>query len=239
MDPIVTQKLDELIANKKTVTVIADELQVSRQTVYKWLSKYKRDNTEFAKALRERSTLSAHNKIPSQIESVVISIAEKNPEDSVSALTAKLKNNYKIVLNSATVFRILKRNNIRYQGVSIPKEQLVEISQEIVPVVETSVPTPQVASFTPPVQTIPLPVLFSEPFLVHKGKDVNTRMFEGLYKLTATVLAVVTCVLTVTYGATRFESGAIALKQTIPYNELSSPAFTRSEERRVGKECRL
>ncbi len=226
MDPIVTQKLDELIANKKTVTVIADELQVSRQTVYKWLSKYKRDNTEFAKALRERSTLSAHNKIPSQIESVVISIAEKNPEDSVSALTAKLKNNYKIVLNSATVFRILKRNNIRYQGVSIPKEQLVEISQEIVPVVETSVPTPQVASFTPPVQTIPLPVLFSEPFLVHKGKDVNTRMFEGLYKLTATALAAVTCVLTVTYGATRFESGAIALKQTIPYNELSSPAFT-------------
>ena len=226
MDPIVTQKLDELIANKKTVTVIADELQVSRQTVYKWLSKYKRDNSEIAKALRERSTLSAHNKIPSQIESVVISIAEKNPEDSVSALTAKLKNNYKIVLNSATVFRILKRNNIRYQGASTPKEQFVEISQEIVPAVEISASTPQVASFAPPVQTIPLPVLFAEPFPIHTGKDVNTRMFEGLYKLTATALAAVTCVLTVTYGATRFESGAIALKQTIPYNELSSPAFT-------------
>ncbi|MCF7898689.1 MAG: helix-turn-helix domain containing protein [Candidatus Pacebacteria bacterium] len=53
------KKLNEIISKVKTVTVVAEELKVSRKTVYKWLKAYEKNGSDIFKNPKRRT-----NKIP-------------------------------------------------------------------------------------------------------------------------------------------------------------------------------
>ncbi|MCX6757091.1 MAG: helix-turn-helix domain-containing protein, partial [Candidatus Nomurabacteria bacterium] len=125
MNELLKKQLKEIIDNKRTVTSLAKELNVSRHTIYKYLYRYKRLELNQSFSLKEKRNNTAHNKIPSEVESLVISHAKKYPNDSVLVISKRLEKESHIVINSVTVFRILKRNNIRYSALPVK-----EISKE-------------------------------------------------------------------------------------------------------------
>ena len=112
MDIAVEKKLQDILENSKTVTAVAEELQVSRQTIHKWLRKYKRTHT--APASQVALSHAAHNKIGEETEARIIKLAEKYPKDSVTTLSTRLAYEDGVTVNPATIFRVLKRNNVRY-----------------------------------------------------------------------------------------------------------------------------
>jgi transposase len=119
MDTVVQKKLNQILNKETTITSVANELGVSRQTLYKWLNQYKRQRG-FPIFETQQKSHKAHNKISKDIEDLVISTAKDNPNDSVSTLATKLVTTYGVQLNPTTIFRVLKRNNIRYTPAVVP-----------------------------------------------------------------------------------------------------------------------
>lgn len=110
------KKLKEIINKEKTVIAVAGELHISRQSVHKWLCRYKRYGIEgeglIARKRKQWST--AHNRTAPEIEQLVINIAHEYFADGVETLHDRLEYEYNVTLHSTTLYRILKRNNIRY-----------------------------------------------------------------------------------------------------------------------------
>jgi len=108
-------KLENIINKKQTVVSVAKELSVSRQIVHKWLIRYKRYGIEGIIIKRGKKTNTvAHNRTLKAIETCVINLAEEYRFDGVESLADRLQEGYNITLNPTTIYRILKRNNIRY-----------------------------------------------------------------------------------------------------------------------------
>lgn len=108
------QKLKQIINKEKTVVSIADELSISRQTVHKWLVRYKRFGINGLIEKRKTGCKKAHNRTSIEIEQLVINIANKHWNDGVETLHDHLLFENNIELNSSTIYRILKRNDVRY-----------------------------------------------------------------------------------------------------------------------------
>jgi len=107
-------KLKEIVAKVKTVTAVAEELTVSRQTIHKWLSRYKRFGIDGLIAVRKKGHTHAHNRTSLEVEQLVINVAHQYWQDGVETLHDRLQYEYNITLNPVTIYRILKRNNVRY-----------------------------------------------------------------------------------------------------------------------------
>ena len=109
------EKLNSIINKQQTVISVAKELSVSRQTVHKWLIRYKRFGIDGIIQKRgSKSGKPAHNRTPEALEQCVISLAQEYQFDGVETLTDRLQYEYNTTLNPTTIYRILKRNNIRY-----------------------------------------------------------------------------------------------------------------------------
>ena len=108
------QKLKEVINKEKTVTTVALELNVSRQTIHKWLSRYKRFGIDGLIQQKKTGSRKAHNKTCIEIEALVIALAHTYWNDGVLTLRDHLLCENNIDIDQSTIYRILKRNNIRY-----------------------------------------------------------------------------------------------------------------------------
>ena len=112
---LLVSKLDRIIKKKQTVVSAAHEMSVSRQTIHKHLVRYKRFGEDgIRRAQTKRRYRPAHNKTTEALERCVIRLAGSNSADGVETLADKLQYEYNITLHPATIYRILKRNNIRY-----------------------------------------------------------------------------------------------------------------------------
>lgn len=108
------QKLKEILAKKKKVIEVAHEMNVSRKTVSSWLHRYKRFGIDgIVRKNNKRGTI-AHNHTSFELEQVVIQLAQRYWNDGVQTLADHLLYEHNIELNASTIWRILKRNNIRY-----------------------------------------------------------------------------------------------------------------------------
>lgn len=96
------------------MTSVAEELSVSRQTIHKWLNRYKRFGIDglITKNRKRRGT--AHNRTSKEVEQLVINISKKYWNDGVETLHDRLIYENNIDLHPTTIYRILKRNNVRY-----------------------------------------------------------------------------------------------------------------------------
>jgi len=108
-------KLDNIINKRQTAVSVAKDMSVSRQSVHKWLIRYKRfgiNGLTRNKGKRDRHP--AHNKTPEAVERCVIGLAQKYIADGAETLADRLQYEYNTSLHPTTIYRILKRNNIRY-----------------------------------------------------------------------------------------------------------------------------
>jgi transposase InsO family protein len=108
------RNLDDIIAGRKGVTQTSLEMRVSRQTVHKWLARYKRFGGEGVIPAKRKNGSGGHNRVSAELEDLVIRLAEDHCTDGVQMLADRLEAEYQTVLHPATLYRILKRRNIRY-----------------------------------------------------------------------------------------------------------------------------
>lgn len=112
---LLVSKLDKIIKKKQTVISVACEMSVSRQTIHKYLTRYRRFGEDGIRRAQARKRYQpAHNKTTEALERCVIELAGNNSADGVETLADKLQHEYNTTLHPTTIYRILKRNNIRY-----------------------------------------------------------------------------------------------------------------------------
>jgi transposase InsO family protein len=112
---LLVSKLDRIIKKEQTVISAARELSVSRQTIHKHLARFRRFGEDgIRRAQAKRRYQPAHNKTTEALERCIIELAANNSADGVETLADKLQYEYNTTLHPATIYRILKRNNIRY-----------------------------------------------------------------------------------------------------------------------------
>lgn len=108
------KKLKQIINKEKTVVAIASELSVSRKTVHKWLCRYKRYGIDGLIIRKKTGCGKAHNRTCIEVEQLVIQLSKKYWNDGVETLHDHLMYEHNIDLHSSTIYRILKRNAVRY-----------------------------------------------------------------------------------------------------------------------------
>lgn len=108
------KKLQEIINKKKSVTEVAKELDVSRQSIHIWLIRYKRFGIDGLLRVQKKNKGIPHNKTPPYLEEKVIQSAKIHWQDGVETLHDWLLYEDHIDIHPSTIFRILQRNKIRY-----------------------------------------------------------------------------------------------------------------------------
>lgn len=108
------EKMKDIIWKRKTATQVAEELSVSRQTIHKWLSRYKRFGRDGLIVQRKKHQAPARNRTPETIEQLVINTAREYWHDGVETLHDRIEYAYHLSLHPTTIYRILKRNKVRY-----------------------------------------------------------------------------------------------------------------------------
>ena len=112
---LLVSKLENIIYKRQSIVSAAREMDVSRQTIHKHLARYRRFGEDgIRRAQTRRRYQPAHNKTPEALERCVIELANNNSADGVETLADKLQYEYNTTLHPTTIYRILKRNNIRY-----------------------------------------------------------------------------------------------------------------------------
>jgi len=112
---LLTLKLENIIKRKQTVVLVAQELNVSRQTIHKYLARYKRFGEDgIGRIQLKKISRPAHNKTNEALEQCIIQLAREYSADGVETLADRLKYEHNTTLHPTTIYRILKRNNIRY-----------------------------------------------------------------------------------------------------------------------------
>ena len=108
------EKLENIIRKQQSVSSVAKELSVSRKTIYQWLRRYQKYGLDGLRKRKRKKYPIAHNRTKEYIEKTVIFLARQYYTEGVVSLADILYCEYKISLNSSTIYRILKRNEIRY-----------------------------------------------------------------------------------------------------------------------------
>ena len=106
--------LKAIINKEKKVTEVAKEMRVTRQIVHKWLNRYKRFGIDGLISKKRTGCKEAHNRTSKEIEQLVIDLSRKYWNDGVLTLHDHLEYENNITLDPTTIYRILKRNNVRY-----------------------------------------------------------------------------------------------------------------------------
>ena len=107
-------KLEEIINKQKTVTKVAKELNISRRSIHKWLNRYKQYGIDGLVTRKRSGCKKAHNRTSPEVEQLVIQTAQTYWNDGVQTLHDYLEYENNISLTPSTIYRILKRNKIRY-----------------------------------------------------------------------------------------------------------------------------
>ena len=111
---LVEEKLLAIINKHTSVTSVAEELSVTRQTVYTWKARYERFGIDGLIQPRKKRQDIPHNKTSEVVEQLVINTAGIYWQDGVEALADHIQRLYNTTINPTTVYRILKREGIRY-----------------------------------------------------------------------------------------------------------------------------
>lgn len=112
------------IEGKYSITKIANDFQVSRKTVYKWLEIYKLHGEEHLFDRPKRPKISP-NKICESIENRIIELKEEYEYWGARKLHKLLKDELGDVCCKTTVDRVLLRNNLRARIEPKPKIEAV------------------------------------------------------------------------------------------------------------------
>ena len=108
------EKLKNIMCKQATASAVAKDLNVSRQTIHKWLLRYKRFGLDGLVVSKRKRYPKAHNRTSKEMETLVENLADTYWQDGVETLADRLQYEYNTTLHPTTIYRILKRNGIRY-----------------------------------------------------------------------------------------------------------------------------
>lgn len=108
------KNLKLIIKKEKTVVRVAEEMNVSRQSVHKWLIRFKQYGEEGLVTPKQKRSTIPKNRTSLEVEQMIIQLARTYWNDGVQTLSDHLQYEHNITLNPSTIWRILKRNDIRY-----------------------------------------------------------------------------------------------------------------------------
>lgn len=108
------EKLTQIIEKRSKVTAVAQEFNVSRQTIHKWLNRYERFGVSGLIKQRKRYSHTPHNRTSPEVEQLVMNSARQYYYDGVATLSDRLQLENNLTLHPATIYRILKRKEVRY-----------------------------------------------------------------------------------------------------------------------------
>jgi len=112
---LLVSKLENINHDKQSVVSVAKELDVSRQTVHKHLLRYRRFGEDGIKRTQSiKRSGPAHNRTSEEVEQCIIQLARQYSADGAEALADRLQYENNITIHPVTIYRILKRNDIRY-----------------------------------------------------------------------------------------------------------------------------
>ena len=111
---LVEAKLTLIINKKATVTDIARDLSVTRQTIYTWKARYERFGIDGLIQKRKKRSDTPHNKTSEEVAQLIINTTNTYWQDGVEALADHIQRLYNLTINPTTVYRILKREGVRY-----------------------------------------------------------------------------------------------------------------------------
>lgn len=112
---LLVSKLENINQGNQSVVSVAKELDVSRQTVHKHLLRYRRFGEDGIRRVQtKKRTGPAHNRTSEEVERCVIQVARKYSADGSETLADWLQYENNITIHPSTIYRILKRNDIRY-----------------------------------------------------------------------------------------------------------------------------
>ena len=108
--------LKEIVTKKRTATEVAGILGVQRETVSRWLAKYRFEGMDgiCPKKPGPKTGSMAVNRTSAELEERVCIHAKQNAFEGPQAIADKLEEQEGIRFNKTTIWRILKRRNIRY-----------------------------------------------------------------------------------------------------------------------------
>ena len=112
---LLVSKLENINQGNQTVVSVAKDLNVSRQTVHKHLLRYRRFGEDGIRRIQSsKRNGPAHNRTSEEVEQCVIQLARQYGADGSEALADRLQYENNITIHPTTIYRILKRNDIRY-----------------------------------------------------------------------------------------------------------------------------
>jgi transposase InsO family protein len=108
--------LKDVVNKERKVTEVAKILDVERETVSRWLAKYKFDGLDgiCPKRPGPRKGSVAVNRIDTETEDLVCAYARKNPYKGPQMLADTILYEEGLEIDQSTIYRILKRKNVRY-----------------------------------------------------------------------------------------------------------------------------
>lgn len=108
------EKLIQIINKQSHVVQVANEFNVSRQTIHKWLNRYKRFGADGLRKQKRKHPNTPHNRTSQEVEQLVVNLAREYYYDGVETLFDRLQFEYSVTLHPTTIYRILKRKGVRY-----------------------------------------------------------------------------------------------------------------------------
>lgn len=110
------QLLEQIITGRRKVNDVADVLHVRRETISRWLAKYRFEGIDGISPKKpgpKKGSFIA-NHTSEEIENLISNLARHNPYKGPVGLRDMLEEDHHIQLHSTTIYRILKRKKIRY-----------------------------------------------------------------------------------------------------------------------------
>lgn len=108
--------LKEILEKKRKVKEVAEILDVKRETVSRWLAKYRFEGLDGICPRKPGPKIGslAVNRTSAELENLVCEYAEKNNYKGPQAIGDLLEEHYGLKLEQTTIYRILKRRKVRY-----------------------------------------------------------------------------------------------------------------------------
>ena len=108
------QKIEQILGKEKKLQDAAKEMNVSRQTMSKWVHRYRRFGENSLEPSKRKGGSGGHNRTKEEIEKQVVTLAQEFWHDGVEVLSDRFYASHKIRLHPTTIYRILKRQGERY-----------------------------------------------------------------------------------------------------------------------------
>ena len=106
--------LKAINTKKRKIVEVAEILDVRRETVNRWLAKYRFEGLDGIAPKKPGPKIgsSAVNRISEELEDLVCLYGQKNPCDGPQSLADMIEEYEGIVLHKTTIWRVLKRRKI-------------------------------------------------------------------------------------------------------------------------------